>query len=277
MNDFDKRIGCPKLYAGITAWVERKVPESYVADVVSEIYKAASAKREEAPARSELMLAWLKAFGRFIVPRFMKKERREKPVDDEVVEALPQQEDETLERIRKLRSLEASCDGEAKAIEDAIHLEIHGGTLAERAEVTGESREAVSKRWHRYAPRIAALLAGGLMLMVILVMALAIAMRPKQPKEEMRPDEAPTAPTPTVPNPAMSTPPPPEEKPDAHALLEDAITTCKKAPRSDGCLSALMDAQAADPTVVKDPRFKKARAPFDAPLKPPIAGDKPPR
>lgn len=268
--DFDKRIGCPKLYAGITAWVEKKVPESYVADVVSEIYKEASAKREDAPARPELMLAWLKAFGRFIVPRFMKKERREKPVDAEVVEALPHQEDEALERVRKLRSLEPSCEGEAKAIEDAIHLEIHGGTLAERAEVTGESREAVSKRWHRYSARIAALLAGGTLLLLMLAMVLAIAMRPKQPKEEMRPDEAPTAPPTEVPNPAMSTPPQPQDAPDAHALLEKAVTTCTKTPRADACLQALLDAQNADPTVVKDPRFKKARAPFDTPLKPPL-------
>jgi hypothetical protein len=276
MDEFDKRIGCPKLYAGISAWVERKVPEGYVADVVSEIYKEASAKREQAPEQHDLMLAWLKAFGRFIVPRFMKKERREKPVDAEVVEALPQHEDETLDRVRRLRSLEPSCEGEAKAIEDAIHLEIHGGTLAERAELTGESREAVSKRWHRYSARIAALIAGGTVLLLVLAMVLAIAMRPKQPKEEMRPDEAPTAPPTEVPNPAMSTPPVPSEKPDAHALLEKAVTTCAKAPNSDVCLTALIDAQNADPSVVKDPRFKKARAPFDAPLKPPIAGDKPP-
>jgi hypothetical protein len=270
MNEFDRRIGCPKLYAGITAWVERKVPESHVADVVSEIYKEATAKRRQAPAQPDLMLAWLKAFGRFIVPRFMKKERREKPVDAEVVEALPLQEDETLERVRKLRSLEPSCEGEAKAIEDAIHLEIHGGTLAERAEVTGESREAVSKRWHRYSARIAALLAGGTLLLLVLAMVLAIAMRPKQPKEELRPDEAPTAPPTEVPNPAMSTPPAPSEKPDAHALLENAVKTCAKAPKSDACLTALMDAQNADPTVLKDPRFKKARAPFDGSDKPPI-------
>lgn len=114
------------------------------------------------------------------------------------------------------------------------------------------------------------LLAGGTLLLLVLAMVLAIAMRPKQPKDEMRPDEAPTAPTPTVPNPAMSTPPQPEDRPDAHALLEKAITTCNQAPKSDACLTALMDAQNADPTVVKDPRFKKARAPFDAPLKPPL-------
>jgi hypothetical protein len=276
MDDFDKRIGCPKLYAGITAWVEKKVPESYVADVVSEIYKAASAKREEAPARTELMLAWLKAFGRFIVPRFMKKERKEPLVDGEVIEALPQQDDENVELVRRLSAIEPSCEGERRAIEDAKHLALHGGTLAERAEMTGESREAVSKRYFRYAPKIAALLAGSTVVLLTLAMVLAIAMRPKKQPEELRPDEAPTAPATTVPNPAMSAPVQPPDKPDAHALLEKAISTCKQAPRSDACLTALMDAQNADPTVVKDPRFEKARAPFDAPLKPPVAPLKPP-
>ncbi len=142
--------------------------------------------------------------------------------------------------------------------------------------MTGESREAVSKRWHRYAAKIAALIAGSTLLLVMLAIVLAIAMRPKQPKDEMRPDEAPTAPPTEVPNPAMSTPPPPQDVPDAHALLEKAITTCTKSPRTDACLQALMDAQTADPGVVKDPRFKKARAPFDARPKPPVAGDKPP-
>jgi hypothetical protein len=149
MDDFDKRIGCPKLYAGITAWVERKVPDGYVADVVSEIYKTASAKRYEAPVHAELMLAWLKAFGRFIVPRFMKRERKEPLVDGEVISALPQEENENVELVRKLSAIEPSCDGERRAIEDAKHLALHGGTLAERAEMTGESREAVSKRYFR--------------------------------------------------------------------------------------------------------------------------------
>jgi hypothetical protein len=270
MDDFDKRIGCPKLYAGITAWVERKVPESYVADVVSEIYKAATAKRDEAPARAELMLAWLKAFGRFIVPRFMKKERKEPLVDGERVEALPQEENENIELVRKLSAIEPSCEGERRAIEDAKHLALHGGTLAERAEMTGESREAVSKRYFRYAPKIAALLAGSSVLVLALAIVMAIAMRPKHHPEEMRPDEAPTAPATTVPEPALSAPVQPKDAPDAHALLEKAITTCKQAPKSDACLSALIDAQNADPSVVKDPRFKKARAPFDVSDKPPV-------
>jgi hypothetical protein len=41
-------------------------------------------------------------------------------------------------------------------------------------------------------------------------------------------------------------------------------------------LSALIDAQNADVSVVKDPRFKKARAAFDASDKPPVVGPKPP-
>ena len=275
MDEIDKRIGCPKLYAGITAWVERKVPEGYVADVVSEIYRAATAKREEAPARAELMLAWLKAFGRFIVPRFMKKERKEPLVDGERVEALPHQENENVELVRKLSAIEPSCEGERRAIEDAKHLALHGGTLAERAEMTGESREAVSKRYFRYAPKIAALIAGSTLLLLTLAMVLSIAMRPKKQPDELRPDEAPTAPATTVPEPALSAPAQPKDAPDAHALLEKAITTCNEAPRSDACLSALIDAQDADVNVVKDPRFKKARAAFDVPDKPTFAPLKP--
>jgi hypothetical protein len=268
MNDFDKRMGCPKLYAGITAWVEHKVPESYVADVVHEIYEAAQGKREEAPMAPQMMLAWLKAFGRHIVPRFMKKVRREPLVDGEVYEALPQQDNEDVEKINRLNALEPRTEGERRAIEDAKHLLAHGGSLAERAQATGENSKTVSNRAWKYAPKIAALLAGSTVLVLALAIVMAIAMRPKKQPDELRPDEAPTAPATTVPNPAMSAPVQPKDAPDAHALLEKAITTCNDAPRSDACLAALLDAQDADVNVVKDPRFKKARAAFDVSDKP---------
>ncbi|HVO31743.1 MAG TPA: hypothetical protein VMV18_13445 [bacterium] len=276
MDDFDKRMGCPKLYAGITAWVGKKVPESYVADVVHEIYKVAQGKREEAPTAPEMMLAWLKAFGRRIVPRFMKKVRREPLVEDVVCEALPHQDNEDVEKINRLNALEPRTEGERRAIEDAKHLLAHGGSLAERAQETGESSKAVSNRAWKYAPRIAALLAGSTLLLLTLAIVMAIAMRPKKQPDEVRPDEAPTAPATTVPNPAMSTPVQPENAPDAKWLLEKAIDMCNMAPGSNECFSALVDAQDADIDVVKDPRFKKARAPFDVSDKPPAPPLKPP-
>jgi hypothetical protein len=80
----------------------------------------------------------------------------------------------------------------------------------------------------KYAPKIAALLGGGSVLVLALAILMAIAMRPKQQPEEMRPDEAPTAPATTVPEPALSAPVQPKDAPDAHALLEKAITTCNE-------------------------------------------------
>jgi DNA-directed RNA polymerase specialized sigma24 family protein len=232
----------PLIQKDLTAYCRTLVRAQEVENLVQDVNEAVL-KSDFEPTDPGHLLGYAKGTAQKIAPRKMKRDKREKPEEAEVLEQAARAADP--DRVRAMQSDLASLTPETATQAEAVQMVgevVLGEKVADVAAKAGISTDTAWKRLHRASAWIKASIA------IAFVCLLAVPFLKKNP-------------------PVVSAPPPPEsvhpEEPTraevAASRRADAFKACE-AEEWRECERLLDEAQRLDPEGDRDPRVQDARA-----------------